>query len=213
MGIYANAYRLPLGIAVDWLAVRTRFQDIDVDHHELLVPHHNCWQPTPNKPPRDLYMSRMDSRVLDVMTGAHHGPPTAMYRLFQTKEQDDDPRAWAALGARLVGWPKDKLPLVQGADAYPPRYTLPQEIEMICDTLAQMTPAQMREQFDRAVADSRSEEAVRRWARLGYEGEAYKGYESEKEEAHEAAVNLLLNMRQFYEAALKERQIVIHDMR
>ena len=212
MGIYANAQRLPLDAAVDWLTVRTRFQDIDADRHELLEPRHNCWQPTPEEPPRDLYLGRMKSRVLDAMTGTYHGPPTAMYRTFTTKEWDD-PRAWSALGARLVGWPEDQLPLARGADRFRIRYTLPQDIEAICKVLAEMTSAQMREQVEQAIAESRSEEAVRRWARLGYEGDAYEGYESNKEEAHEAAVNLLLNFRQFYEAARKEGEIVIHDMR
>ena len=211
MGIYADAHRLPLDAAVGWLTVR----DIEV-RERFGEPRHNCWQPTPEEPPRVLYLGRMNSRVLDVMTGAFHGPPRAMYRKFRGEEWDD-PRAWAALGARLVGWPSafsnDELPLQQGADEYPLRYTLPQEIEAICEVLAQMTPAQMREQLDQAVAESVSEEAVRRWARLGYGGDAYEGYELNKEEAHEAAGNLLLNMRQFYEAARAEGQIVIHDMR
>ena len=207
MGIYVSVSRLPLGVAVDWLTARTRFQDIDIDRRELLEPRHYFSEPTPDEPPRVIALGRVNSASLDAMTGTYHGSPLKIKKVFCSTEWED-PRAWAALGARLVGWPKDKLPLRQGADLRPIRYTLPEEIKAICEVLAQMTLADMREQVEQVLAESASYE---------YESESdkyeagYKGAEEWMRE--EVAVNLLPNLRQFYEAARAEGQIVIHDMR
>lgn len=193
MGIYLYLHRLPLDSAVDTLTQR---RDYDYVEEHCLKPFEEWHNPLrgspPEHPPRTLDFQRSYHRVRDAMVG---GALTYEDRFEEMGREPPDPRFWAIHGARLVGYE---------CGDFPWRYSLPTDIEAICETLKGMTEADLRENAEYAIEEDRQYE--------GTTDRTYDGESAQKFMREELPKRLLPALRQFYRAARTEKQIVVRWM-
>ena len=143
MGTVYYVHRLSPDYAVDLLCLRRRFQDMDCE--EIMGPYHAYVDPCPQHVPRTLNFTSGQANVdLAMMGGPEAGGVASNLWEWFRHEESDDPRVWATRSARLVGWHNLDLPLIPGATRFPYRYSLPEEIPAIRDTLGETTVEELR---------------------------------------------------------------------
>jgi hypothetical protein len=186
MGTYRSIPRLPTDWAVDLLSNRRDIGDIRRERWDLIENGHTFWlDDRPSDAPRKLDLDRFYVRALDAMTGTPHD--SLFYEFVHDDHGEaDDPRFWAIYGARRIGWDHPDIPF---------RYSLPSDVQRISDRLREMTTEDVRDHVDVVIAA----------------GEDRYGSSVAKRWMHEQAVpKLLPTLRRFYDAALREEEIVIY---
>lgn len=191
MGTYLSTPRLPLSWAVDLLTGRREIVDLKRGQSERMEGAYTFWlDDPPEVAPYSLDFSKFYKRAIDAMTGTLHDRFAREFR----HDEPDDPRFWSIYGARRVGWEEDDL-MREAGYIFPFRYSLPEDIWAIVDQLESMTEEDLRrnvEQVIEASDDRYASEVAQRWMR------------------EQAAVKLLPTLRQFYEAAQKEGDVVVY---
>lgn len=199
MGTLYYVHRLSFDLAVDLLCVRRRFQDID--HEDFLGPYQRYRESLQTEIPRTLnFISGYTNIDLGMLAGPDaEGVSSNLWNWFRHHETDDV-RVWSTRGARLVGWHALDLPLVQGATRFPYRYSLPEDIPAIQETLRDVTVDELRDNLTACFE--------RDLVRLD-------GISNmpEQQILDEIPPRLLETLRAFYEKAASCGEIVIYNLR
>ncbi len=199
MGTLYYVHRLPPDRAVDLLCVRRRFQDMD--HEDFLGPYQPYVESLQKEVPRTIdFISGYTNIDLAMLAGPKAGGvATNLWDWFRNRESDDV-LAWSTRGARLVGWHRLDLPLVPGATIFPYRYSLPEEIHMIQETLRDVTVATLRDNLTACFE--------RDLVRLN--GVSFMPQEQILDEI---PPRLLETLRAFYAAAAAEGEMIVYNLR
>lgn len=203
MGRVYSVHRYSLDIAVDLLSLRRRVQD--VDHPTFYAPLQRYRDPPADVPPRTIdFISAMNNTDLAMMVGPKCEGLTGgnMWKWHSTHEADD-PRLWTTRGARLVGW-HEYVPTREGAGDFPLRYSIPQDVDAILETLQELSTeelqANMEQSFDAGLVET----------------EFYRVKRDEiplRDLVEEVVPNLLQTLRMFYTAAQEENEIAVYVLR
>jgi hypothetical protein len=186
MGTYLSTHRFPLVWAVDLLSNRRDIGDIKRERWDLIENGYTFWlDDRPSDTPRKLDLDRYYVRALDAMTGTLHDSLFDEF-VHDDHEESDDPRFWAIYGARRIGWDHTDYLL---------RYSLPSDVQRITDRLGTMTTEDVRDHVDAVIpadAERYGSSVAKQWMR------------------EQAVPKLLPTLRRFYDAALREEEIVIY---
>ena len=198
MGTVYYVHRLSADLAVDLLCLRRRFQDMD--HEDFLGPYQRFKEPLQKEVPRTVnFISGQNNVDLAMIAGPEaEGVASNLWDWFRNKESED-PRAWSTRGARLVGWHGLDLPLIPGANRFPYRYSLPEEISVIQETLRDVTVAELRENLTACFEQN--------LVRL--DGISYM---PQQQIVDEIPPRLLETLRAFYAAAASEGEVIIYNL-
>lgn len=184
MGAYLSAHRLPAEAAIDVLTARGHITDLDLHRPDLVEGWHVLgYKDPPKEVVRTLDFQKRDDKVLDLLTGTTHDrwEDDTYWRM-----ESDNPIVWAIYGARMIGWERPDFPL---------KYSLPSDIETVCERLDDLTQADISRNVERLIASGEDD----------YGSNVFQDWIRSKVEPI-----LLPTLRDFYSHAEKENQIVIH---
>lgn len=199
MGTLYYVHRLPFDLAVDLLCVRRRFQDMD--HEDYLGPYQRYREPLQAEVPRTVnFISGYTNIDLAMIAGPQAGGVASNLWEWFRNEESDDPRVWSTRGARLVGWHKLDLPLVPGATIFPYRYSLPEEISVIQETLDGISVPELRDNLTACL----EHDLVR------LDGVSHM---PKPQIVDEIPPRFLETLRAFYDAAATEGEMIIYNLR
>lgn len=199
MGTVYYVHRLPPDLAVDLLCVRRRFQDMD--HEDFLGPYQGYVEPLQTDVPRTVnFVSGQTNIDIAMLAGPDaDGVASNLWKWFR-HEETDNVRVWSTRGVRLVGWHELDLPLIPGATRFPYRYSLPEDIRTIQESLRSVTVTELRDNLRACFK--------RDLVRL--DGISYM---PQQKIVDEIPPRLLETLRAFYNAAVTEGEIVIYNLR
>jgi hypothetical protein len=172
-----------------------------MDHEDFLGPYQRYWVQVQNDVPRTVnFVSGQTNIDIALLAGPDADGVASNHWKWFRHEETDNVRIWSTRGSRLVGWHELDLPLVRGANRFPYRYSLPEDIRTIQETLRVVTVAELRDNLKACFE--------RDLVRL--DGISYM---PQQKIVDEIPPCLLETLRRFYEEANANGEIVIYNLR